>query len=120
MLGIDLSHYGCVVLENLLAREECRHIATLYSHEKHFRSHIQMVRHGFGRDKYRYFKYPLPDLLGGLRTALYPRLAPIANEWNERIGDNTRYPEQHAAFPQTLSRSRPDAPDAAAPAGRAR
>jgi uncharacterized protein len=38
------------------------------------------------------------NLLGGLRTALYPRLAPIANEWNERIGDNTRYPEQHAAF----------------------
>jgi len=98
MLGADLSHYGCAVLEKLLAPEECRDIAVLYSHEEHFRSHIQMAHHGFGRGEYRYFKYPLPDLLGGLRTALYPCLAPIANEWNARIGDNTRYPEEHAAF----------------------
>jgi uncharacterized protein len=98
VLGADLSHYGCAVLEKLLLREECREIATLYSHEKYFRSHIHMARHGFGRGEYRYFKYPLPDLLGGLRTVLYPRLAPIANEWNQRMGDNARYPEEHAAF----------------------
>jgi len=97
-LRTDLSHYGCAVLEKLLAQEECRQIATLYGHEKHFRSHIQMARHGFGRGEYRYFKYPLPELLGGLRTALYPRLAPIANEWNERMRDGMRYPEEHAAF----------------------
>ena len=98
VLGADLSHYGCAVLEKLLVREECREIATLYSRENYFRSHIQMARHGFGRGEYRYFKYPLPDLLGGLRTVLYPRLAPIANEWNQRMGDNARYPEEHAAF----------------------
>ena len=98
VLGADLSQYGCAVLEKLLVREECSEIATLYSHEKYFRSHIHMARHGFGRGEYRYFKYPLPDLLGGLRTVLYPRLAPIANEWNQRMGDNARYPEEHAAF----------------------
>jgi uncharacterized protein len=97
-LSADLSDYGCAVLEKLLAQEECREIAALYSHEKYFRSHIQMARHGFGRGEYRYFKYPLPELLGGLRTALYPRLAPIANEWNERMRDGMRYPEEHAAF----------------------
>ena len=57
-----------------------------------------MARHGFGKGEYRYFKYPLPDLIGGLRTALYPRLAPIANEWNERMGVDQRYPETHADF----------------------
>ena len=98
VLGADLSRYGCAVLEKLLVREECREIAALYDHEKYFRSHVQMARHGFGRGEYRYFRYPLPDLLGGLRTALYPHLAPIANEWNERMGDSIRYPEQHAAF----------------------
>jgi len=57
-----------------------------------------MARHGFGKGEYRYFKYPLPDLIADLRGALYPRLAPIANAWNERMGIATRYPDTHAAF----------------------
>jgi len=57
-----------------------------------------MARHGFGKGEYRYFKYPLPDLIGGLRTALYRHLASIANDWNERMGIEQRYPEWHAEF----------------------
>ncbi|OCP16095.1 MULTISPECIES: 2OG-Fe(II) oxygenase [unclassified Ensifer] len=94
----DLNGYGCAVMEKLLSVEECRRISALYQEEEHFRSHIHMARHGFGRGEYRYFKYPLPDLLGGLRTALYPRLADIANEWNGRMGIGGRYPTEHAAF----------------------
>ena len=97
-LATDLTSYGCAVMEKLLTPDECAAIAALYPQEEHFRSHIHMARHGFGKGEYRYFKYPLPDLLGNLRTALYPRLAPIANDWNARMGDATRYPEEHAAF----------------------
>jgi hypothetical protein len=97
-LANDLNSYGCAVLPKLLTPEECTDIAVLYPDESHFRSHIIMARHGFGKGEYRYFKYPLPDLLGGLRTALYPRLAGVANEWNERMGMNQRFPEGHAAF----------------------
>jgi hypothetical protein len=57
-----------------------------------------MARHGFGKGEYRYFKYPLPKLVGDLRTALYSRLAPIANQWNERMGEEKRYPLEHADF----------------------
>lgn len=57
-----------------------------------------MARHGFGKGEYRYFRYPLPDLIGGLRGALYPRLAEVANRWNERMGIAMRYPSTHAAF----------------------
>src|SRR5499427_3687999 len=98
VLGGELDNYGCAVLEKLLSPEECRTIAALYSDESHFRSHIHMARHGFGKGEYRYFKYPLPDLLGELRTALYPYLAGLANEWNRRLGIDERYPNNHASF----------------------
>jgi hypothetical protein len=94
----ELDNYGCAVLPNLLSREECRAVAALYADESRFRSHIHMARHGFGKGEYRYFKYPLPDLLGGLRTALYSRLAGVANEWNGRMGVDERYPDDHASF----------------------
>jgi hypothetical protein len=94
----ELSDYGCAVLEKILTPDECREIAALYPHEEHFRSHIHMARHGFGKGEYRYFKYPLPDLIGGLRTALYPYLAGVANDWNERMGLGQRYPEAHKNF----------------------
>ncbi|NVD42075.1 2OG-Fe(II) oxygenase [Ensifer sp. HO-A22] len=94
----DLNGFGCGVLEKLLSAEECRRLSDLYSQEQHFRSHIHMARHGFGKGEYRYFRYPLPDLLGGLRNALYPRLAEIANQWNGRMGIEERYPAEHAEF----------------------
>jgi uncharacterized protein len=97
-LAGELGNYGCAVLPKLLSPEECRTIAALYSDESHFRSHIHMARHGFGKGEYRYFKYPLPNLLAGLRKALYPRLATVANEWNGRMGIDERYPDAHASF----------------------
>src|SRR5262245_53114617 len=97
-LEVELDTYGCAVLPKLLSPKECRTIAALYSDESHFRSHIHMARHGFGKGEYRYFKYPLPDLLGELRTVFYPRLAGIANQWNGRMGLDERYPADHASF----------------------
>jgi uncharacterized protein len=86
------------VLEKLLSADECRQIAGLYPHEGYFRSHIHMARHGFGKGEYRYFRYPLPDLVSGLRAALYPRLADIANDWNARMRLDQHYPSAHADF----------------------
>ena len=97
-LGAELDAYGCAVLSKLLSVEECRAVAALYTDESHFRSHIHMARHGFGKGEYRYFKYPLPAPIDGLRTALYPRLAKVANAWNGRMGLDERYPGDHASF----------------------
>ena len=97
-LAGELDHSGCAVLPQLLSTEECRAIASLYPDERHFRSHVVMARHGFGKGEYRYFKYPLPERLGALRSALYSHLADVANEWNRRLGLEERYPADHASF----------------------
>ena len=57
-----------------------------------------MARHGFGRGEYKYFAYPLPEIVAELRTTIYPRLAPIADRWNEAMGIPVRYPEAHNEF----------------------
>jgi uncharacterized protein len=93
-----LDAHGWAMLEKLLTAAECEAVADLYADDRHFRSHVVMARHGFGRGEYKYFSYPLPDIVAGLRTALYPRLAPIANRWNASMGIDVRYPNVHADF----------------------
>jgi hypothetical protein len=94
----ELSAQGSAVLPRLLSPEECRGIAGWYPDDSRFRSRIVMARHGFGSGEYKYFAYPLPDLVQGFRTALYARLAPVANLWNELMGIALRYPAEHAEF----------------------
>ena len=97
-LSNELDSFGSAVVEKLLTPDECAGIAALYPHEEHFRTHIHMARHGFGKGEYRYFKYPLPELVDGLRASLYSHLAGVANSWNGRMGIDDRYPEDHASF----------------------
>jgi uncharacterized protein len=94
----DLDEYGGSILERLLTPEECDTVTALYLDDAVFRSRVVMARHGFGRGEYKYFRYPLPDLVESLRTNLYPRLAPVANRWNQALRSDVRYPEGHAEF----------------------
>jgi uncharacterized protein len=104
-LASVLDSHGSAVVQKLLAPEECTSLATLYGEEGRFRSRVVMSRHGFGRGEYRYFSYPLPQTVEALRTAFYPRLAPIANDWNERLQIAVRYPARHAAFLERCSQA---------------
>jgi hypothetical protein len=94
----DLDGQGSAVLQGLLSPEECRGIAALYPDDTKFRSRVVMGRHGFGRGEYKYFSYPLPDLIAELRPALYARLCGIANRWNQTMGIDISYPPTHQAF----------------------
>lgn len=95
-----LHQQGNAVLPQLLGATECAALAALYgsADERTFRSRVVMQRHGFGQGEYRYFSYPLPSVVAGLREALYPHLAPIANQWNNAMGIDVRYPAQHPDF----------------------
>jgi hypothetical protein len=94
----DLDAQGCATVEGLITPEECDALAGLYPADGLFRSRVVMGRHGFGRGEYKYFSYPLPDMISGLRASIYPHLMPSANRWNRALGIDVRYPAEHADF----------------------
>lgn len=100
LAGDDLHSQGYAVLPQLLGAPECAALAALYRQAGApvFRSRVLMQRHGFGLGEYQYFDYPLPGGVAALREALYPRLRPIANQWNAAMGLDVRYPDRHADF----------------------
>jgi uncharacterized protein len=96
--AVDLDAQGSAVIAELISAHDCTTLASLYSRDELFRSRVVMSRHGFGQGEYKYFAYPLPDFIAGLRAALYPQLVPIANRWYEAMGIDVRFPARHAEF----------------------
>jgi uncharacterized protein len=94
----SLDARGFAALGPLLGAGECAALRDQYGAEGLYRSRVVMSRHGFGRGEYKYFAYPLPNLVQTLRETVYPRLAPLANQWSERMGLATRYPLDLAAM----------------------
>lgn len=97
-LSVDLDAQGWAVIKSLLSAAQCKAAAALYPNDDLFRSHVVMERHGYGRGDYKYFAYPLPNLVADLRRSLYPRLAPIANRWNKEMGSDVHYPASLSQF----------------------
>lgn len=87
-----LADKGFALLPSIMSREACRELAALYDVPGLYRKTIVMQRHGYGSGEYRYFNYPLPPVVEQLRHDLYTKLAPVANDWNERLGIDDRYP----------------------------
>src|SRR5438445_13304035 len=87
-----------MVIEKCMTLDECASLSVLYPREGIFRSRVVMARHGFGQGEYKYFSYPLPDVIVELRTSIYVELAPIANGWNKALGTDVSYPDRPAAF----------------------
>ena len=94
----DLDAQGSALIERLLSPLECDALVALYPRDDLFRSQVVMSRHGFGRGEYKYFSYPLPDLIARLRSAFYPHLAEVANRWHAAMGIDVRFPAEHVEF----------------------
>jgi hypothetical protein len=94
----ELNADGCAIVRGVLRNEDCASLAEMYSNDDLFRSRVVMARHGFGRGEYKYFSYPLPEIVALLRTSFYPTLAIIANRWNEALGVESRFPDKHEEF----------------------
>ena len=101
-----LDERGFVLIPGVLSKPTCAEIAGYYADERRFRSRIEMSRYAFGQGEYKYFKYPLPDVVQQYRSSIYPQLAPLANRWAERLGSKMRsYPEKLPAFIEQCHRA---------------
>nr|WP_119258040.1 2OG-Fe(II) oxygenase [Shinella zoogloeoides] len=100
----DLDAYGAAVLPGLLSDDECVAAAEFFSSSWLVRVPAVEDQRAWGNGNYRYMRYPLPALVTSLRTAIYPRLAPIANAWNEKMEIGERYPITHEAYLETCHR----------------
>ena len=97
-MAAALDERGYATAAGLLTAAECRELAALYSDDGAFRRRVVMQHHAYGRGEYQYFRYPLPGLVEALRRAIYPHLAPLANRWLQRLGQEGRYPATLDAY----------------------
>ncbi|WP_299371423.1 2OG-Fe(II) oxygenase [uncultured Kiloniella sp.] len=94
----SLDKNGYAVLKGIIAEPDCIALAGGYNADDLYRSRVVMSRHGFGQGEYKYFDYPLPDLISSLRTRLYEPLAEIGNRWNALMNMDQRFPRTHKQY----------------------
>jgi hypothetical protein len=93
-----LDKRGWATTGPLLSHDERRALIAAYGEDDRFRSTVVMARHGYGRGEYRYFSYPLPELVQALRERLYVALLPVANRWREALGQGEPFPDSYEQF----------------------
>ena len=94
----SLWDHGYAKTAPLLTPGECEALVALYADDTRFRSRVDMARYRFGDGDYKYLAHPLPPLVQSLRSEAYPRLATLANAWEQALGSRTRYPEDLAGL----------------------
>lgn len=91
---------GYAIIPNLLSDQQCQALKAAYSNPTLYRKTVVMERFRFGSGEYKYFNYPLPELIQQIRTSIYPKLAPIANAWFRALNMDKQFPLQHAELLQ--------------------
>ena len=94
----ELDAQGWARFPGFLSASECTALAALYALDVPFRSRVVMARHGYGSGEYKYFAYPLPELVAVLRRHFYAQLVPLANRWAEALSAAHTYPPAHEQF----------------------
>lgn len=91
----EMHEKGFSIIPKLLTSEQCVDLINDYANPTMYRKTVIMERYRFGLGEYKYFTYPLPDLIQGIRKSIYPKLAPIANTWMRVLNIDTAFPETH-------------------------
>lgn len=91
----ELHNKGFVIVKGMLTPQECQSLVAAYDADKTYRKTINMERYRFGMGEYKYFQYPLPPIITDLRETVYPKIAPVANQWMKALNLDTRFPLSH-------------------------
>jgi len=91
----SLNEKGFALIPEVLSKEDCSELVSLYPKQELYRNVINMQRYRFGQGEYKYFNYPLPQLIQQLREQFYIPLATLANQWSSLLGDETIHPKTH-------------------------
>ena len=94
----SLWQLGYAQLGPLLTPEECADLVSQYADDRRFRSRIDMARYRFGEGDYKYFAYPLPEIVELLRVHAYPPLTRITNRWMDALRVDEQFPETLEGF----------------------
>jgi hypothetical protein len=97
-IGTQLDAEGYAMLPGLLGAEASRSLAQQATDGTIVR--VPLASSDLGRGDLLYFGGRLPALLDTWRATLYRHLAAIANQWNDALGLDGRYPAQLDAFLQ--------------------
>ncbi len=87
---------GYAILPDFLTTEQCEEVKADYNNPAVYRKTVIMERYRFGLGEYKYFEYPLPDIIQTIRTSIYPRLVPITNSWFRALNIDVQFPPKHA------------------------
>lgn len=98
MIRKEIDNAGYCVSNNVIDRQQCAELVRSYGNKQLFRKKIVMEAHAYGAGEYQYFRYPLPARIQALRSKWYRLLAPLANDWNKRLGIAVQYPATHDEY----------------------
>jgi hypothetical protein len=91
----EMHEKGYAIVPKLLSNDQCEELIAAYNSPNAYRKTVVMERYRFGLGEYKYFNYPLPNLIQSIREAIYPNLAPITNSWMKVLNINTVFPPTH-------------------------
>jgi hypothetical protein len=90
----SLNEKGYAIIPEFFTHNECNALADLYDDPSLYRKTVVMERHRFGLGEYKYFIYPLPDVIATVRQSIYPFLSAVANNWMKALNINTIFPKE--------------------------
>ncbi|PCJ63590.1 MAG: prolyl 4-hydroxylase subunit alpha [Bacteroidetes bacterium] len=92
LISESMNQKGFAIIPKLLSDNHCKELIRNYNTPQLYRKTVGMERYRFGLGEYKYFNYPLPEVIQTIRETVYPNLVPIANLWMKVLKIDQTFP----------------------------